>query len=185
MGWYTENFINFLRKKQLITKQKLPVGYITRQLLQSYPVGLLTIVIRKSFLKKEKEIFKVKYNYLGDLDFVLRFSLKHKFEAIQKPIGMYRQHENQMQRKYFKTKSIQLKNWYREITKNKIFGNKENLKLFEEWNRFQTTITLIKTKKYKKAIINIIKYPFNKNKLKLFIMLTFPKIISKNLISET
>ena len=183
--FYKVNVLNFLRKKQLITKQKLPVGYITRQLLQSYPVGLLTIVIRKSFLKKEKEIFRVKYNYLGDLDFVLRFSLKHKFEAVQKPIGMYRQHENQMQRKYFKTKSIQLKNWYREITKNKIFGNKENLKLFEEWNRFQITITLIKTKKYKKAIINIIKYPFNKNKLKLFIMLTFPKIISNNLISET
>ena len=61
----------------------------------------------------------------------------------------------------------------------------ENLKLFEEWNKFQITSTLIKTKKYKKAISNIIQHPFNINKLKLLIMLTFPRAISKIIISET
>ncbi len=183
--FYKVNNKNFFGKKQLITKKNLPVGFIIKPLLQSYPVGLLTIMIRKSFLKKEKEIFRVKYNYLGDLDFVLRFSLKYKFEAVQEPVGMYRQHENQMQRKYFKTKSVQLKKWYEEITKNKTFGSKENLKLFEEWNKFQITSTLIKTKKYKKAISNIIQHPFNINKLKLLIMLTFPRAISKIIISET
>ena len=176
---------NFLKKKQLITKENLPTGYITRELLQNYPVGLLTIMLRRSFLKKEKDIFRVKYNYLGDLDFVLRFSLKHKFEAVQQPIAQYRQHENQMQRKYYKTKSIQLNNWYKEIIKLKTFGKKENLKLFEEWNRYHNTCTLIKTKKYKKAIFDILKYPFNKNKIKLIIMLFIPSAISKKLISET
>ena len=163
----------------------MPTGYITRELLQNYPVGLLTILLRRSFLKKEKDIFRVKYNYLGDLDFVLRFSLKYKFEAVQQPIAQYRQHENQMQRKYYKTKSIQLNNWYKEIIKLKTFGKKENLKLFEEWNRYHNTCTLIKTKKYKEAIFEILKYPFNKNKIKLMIMLFIPSSISKKLISET
>ena len=183
--FYRLNNKNFFGKKTINYKKNLPVGYVIKPLLKSYTVGLLTIMIRKSFLKKEKEIFRVKYNYLGDLDFVLRFSLKYKFEAVQEPIGMYRQHENQMQRKYFKTKSAQLKKWYGEITKNKIFGSKENLKLFEEWNKFQITSTLIKTKKYKKAISNIIQHPFNINKLKLLILLTFPRAISKIIITET
>ena len=112
-------------------------------------------------------------------------SLKHKFEAVQEPIAQYRQHENQMQRKYYKTKSIQFNNWYEEIIKLKTFGNKENLRLFEEWNRFHNTSTLIKTQKYKKAIKDILKYPLNKNKFKLLIMLFLPRIISKKLISET
>ena len=90
---------SLFRKKQFITKQNLPEGYITKNLLKSYPVGLLTIMIRKKFIQKEKEIFKVKYNYLGDLDFVLRFSLKYKFAAVQECIGVYRQHNNQMQKK--------------------------------------------------------------------------------------
>ncbi len=183
--FYRLNNKNFFGKKTINYKKNLPVGYVIKPLLKSYTVGLLTIMIRKSFLKKEKEIFRVKYNYLGDLDFVLRFSLKYKFEAVQEPIGMYRQHENQMQRKYFKTKSAQLKKWYEEITKNKMFGSKENLKLFEEWNRFQITSTLIKTKKYKKAILNIIQHPFNINKLKLLILLIFPRTISKIIITET
>ena len=169
----------------MVNKENLPTGYITKELLQSYPVGLLTIMLRRNFLKKEKDIFRVKYNYLGDLDFVLRFSLKHKFEAVQEPIAQYRQHENQMQRKYYKTKSIQFNNWYEEIIKLKTFGNKENLRLFEEWNRFHNTSTLIKTQKYKKAIKDILKYPLNKNKFKLLIMLFLPRIISKKLISET
>jgi len=150
---YKVNNKNFFRKKQLITKKNLPVGYVIKPLLKSYPVGLLTIMIRKSFLKKEKEIFRVKYNYLADLDFVLRFSLKYKFEAVQEPIGMYRQHENQMQRKHFKTKSVQLKKWYEEITKNKTFGSNENLKLFEEWNKFHITSTLIKAKNTRKLYL--------------------------------
>ncbi len=183
--FYKINNENFLKKKHLINKENLPTGYITKELLQSYPVGLLTIMLRKSFLKKEKDIFRVKYNYLGDLDFVLRFSLKHKFEAVQEPIAQYRQHQNQMQKKYYKTKSIQFNNWYEEIIKLKTFGNKENLRLFEEWNRFHNTSTLIKTKKYKKALKNILKYPLNKNKFKLLIMLFLPRIISKKLISET
>ena len=44
---------------------------------------------------------------------------------------------------------------------------------------------LIKTKKYKEAIFDILKYPFNKNKIKLMIMLFIPSAISKKLISET
>ena len=119
---------SLFRKKQFITKQNLPEGYITKNLLKNYPVGLLTIMIRKKFIQKEKEIFKVKYNYLGDLDFVLRFSLKYKFAAVQECIGVYRQHNNQMQKKNFKTKSIQFSKWYNEITSKEIFGPIEGFK---------------------------------------------------------
>ena len=183
--FYKSNKNNFFRKKQLITKKNLPIGYVSKAILEKYSVGLLTIVIRKAFIKREKEIFKVKYNYLGDLDFVLRFSLKYKFDAVQKPVGLYRQHENQMQIKFHKTKATQFNKWYKETSKSRIFGSKENLNLFEEWNRFHSTSTLIKTRNYKKAIINIFNYPFNKNKLKLLIMLTLPEVITKNIIGET
>ena len=62
-------------------------------------------------------------------------------------IGVYRQHNNQMQKKNFKTKSIQFSKWYNEITSKEIFGPIEDLKLLTEWERFHSSLTLIKEKK--------------------------------------
>ena len=176
---------SLFRKKQFITKQNLPEGYITKNLLKNYPVGLLTIMIRKKFIKKEKEIFKVKYNYLGDLDFVLRFSLKYKFAAVQECIGVYRQHNNQMQKKNFKTKSIQFSKWYNEITSKEIFGPIKDLKLLTEWERFHSSLTLVKEKRNWKVLFKIFKYPNNLNKLKLLIIFFFPDFISRRIVGET
>ena len=176
---------SLFRKKQFITKQNLPEGYITKNLLKSYPVGLLTIMIRKKFIQKEKEIFKVKYNYLGDLDFVLRFSLKYKFAAVQECIGVYRQHNNQMQKKNFKTKSIQFSKWYNEIRSKEIFGPVEDLKLLTEWERFHSSLTLVKEKRNWKVLFKILKYPNNLNKLKLLIIFFFPDFVSRRIVAET
>ena len=176
---------SLFRKKQFITKQNLPEGYITKNLIKNYPVGLLTIMIRKKFIQKEKEIFKVKYNYLGDLDFVLRFSLKYKFAAVQECIGVYRQHNNQMQKKNFKTKSIQFSKWYNEITSKEIFGPIEDLKLLTEWERFHSSLTLVKEKRNWKVLFKILKYPNNINKLKLLIIFFLPDFVSKRIVGET
>ena len=176
---------SLFRKKQFITKQNLPEGYITKNLLKNYPVGLLTIMIRKKFIQKEKEIFKVKYNYLGDLDFVLRFSLKYKFAAVQECIGVYRQHNSQMQKKNFKTKSIQFSKWYNEITSKEIFGPIKDLKLLTEWERFHSSLTLVKEKRNWKTLFKILRYPNNLNKLKLLIIFFFPDFVSRRIVGET
>ena len=176
---------SFFRKRQFITKKDLPEGYIIKDLLKSYPVGLLTIMIRKQFIKNKKEVFKVKYNYLGDLDFVLRFSLKYKFAAVQECVGIYRQHDNQMQIKNFKTKSLQFSRWYKEITSKRIFGSIENYKLLTEWERFHSTLTMVKEKRNFKTIRKIFNYPNNLNKIKLFIIFFLPSFISRRIVGET
>ena len=142
-------------------------------------------MIRKKFIKNKQDIFKVKYNYLGDLDFVLRFSLKHKFAAVQECVGIYRQHDNQMQKKNFKLKSFQFSKWYKEITSKKVFGSIENYKLLTEWERFHSSLTMVKEKKNLKVLKKIIEYPNNFNKLKLFILFFLPEFISRRLIGET
>ena len=176
---------SFFRKRQFITEKDLPEGYITKELLESYPVHLVTIMIRKEFIKNKKEIFKVKYNYLGDLDFVLRFSLKYKFAAVQECVAIYRQHDNQMQIKNFKTKSLQFSRWYKEITSKRIFGSVENYKLFTEWERFHSTLTTVKEKRNFKTLRKIFNYPNNLNKIKLFILFFLPSFISRRIVGET
>ena len=176
---------NFFRKKQIITKKSLPEGYITKNLLKEYSVGLLTIMIRKKFIPNKKETFQVKYNYLGDLDFVLRFSLKHKFAAVQECVGIYRQHDDQMQRRNFKSKSVQFSRWYKEIVSKEVFGSKDNLKVFKEWERFHSHLTIVKQERSWNILMQILNYPLNINKLKLLILFFLPEFISRRIVGET
>ena len=69
---------------------------ITKSLLNDYKVGLLTIMIRKSYLNSTKNVFDTNYDLIADFDFAVKFSLKYKFDCIQEPVAIYRIHENQM-----------------------------------------------------------------------------------------
>ena len=182
--FFKMNENSFFRKKRLMTAKNLPEGYITKDLLKNYSVYLLTIMLRKKFLNKAK-IFKTQYNLLADLDFVLRFSLKYKFAAVQEVIAIYRQHENQMQIKYFKEKSAQFSTWYKELISKNMFGGKKNLKVFEEWERFYSNVILVKTGRSLSVLLKIIKYPNNINKIKLFLLFLLPEKITKRIISFT
>jgi len=182
--FFKMNENGFFRKKQLVTTEKLPEGYIIKDLLRNYNVGLLTIILRKKFLNKAK-IFKTQYNLLADLDFVLRFSLKYKFAAVQEVAAIYRQHENQMQRKYFKEKSVQFSIWYKELISKNMFGGKKNLEVFGEWERFYSNLILVKTGRSFSVLLKIIKYPNNINKIKLFLLFLLPEKITKRIISLT
>ena len=90
-----------------------------------------------------------------------------------------------MQKKNFKLKSAQFSKWYKEITSKKIFGPKENYKLLTEWERFHSSLTMVKEKKNFTVFRKILKYPNKFNKLKLFIIFFLPELISRRFVGET
>ena len=75
IGLVYSNFFKYFernKKKVLAHKIDLPEGKITSEILKNYRVGILTVVIRKSFLPKEKKsLFDIKYDLLADFDFIL------------------------------------------------------------------------------------------------------------------
>lgn len=90
-----------------------------------------------------------------------------------------------MQKKFYKIKLKQLKNWYNEICTKKVFGEKKNIKLFHEWIKFLSLLMQIKKRRNIKTFLKIIKYQNNFNKIKLLIVFFIPKYISEKLITET
>ena len=81
-----------ISKKKIFIKYKMKNGYIYDDLIKSYNVGILTAVIKKSFLKKQK-IFNDNYDIIGDFDLFIKLSKKYKFDVIQEPVATYRIHE--------------------------------------------------------------------------------------------
>ncbi len=174
-NYWRYNKSSFLKKKRLASSKQLPSGFVTDSLIKEYSVGMLTVILRKKFLEENKDIFNTKFNMLSDLDFVLKFSKKHKFNCIQEPLAIYRQHEEQLQNKNLEKQVEQMLNWYEEIKESKEFGDEGNLKMLKEKCKFFEILKYINKKFYKKSLKEIILYPNNLQKIKLFLMLIIPK----------
>ena len=74
-----------LNTKKIFLKKKKPKGFILDDLLKDYCTGLVTLVIRKSFLDNNQPAFDGSFNIMGDFDLMIRMSSKYKFECVDKP----------------------------------------------------------------------------------------------------
>jgi len=168
-----------LIKKKLISKKELPSGHITSQLLKNNKVGLVTIVLRKSFLNNTNNIFDVKYNLLADFKFVIDFSLKHKFDCVQEPVAVYRNHSKQMSIKFFSNQVKQMRDWFLSIGNENVLKTYQEIEDLENKIKYMEIVGLIYEGKILTSLKNILFYPFGVRKLKLILIWFLPNQILK------
>ncbi len=151
IGLVYSNFYKYYNNdtKKIAFKNKLPCGKVTGSIIKNYQIGILTVVIRKSFLKNN-QLFDYKYDLLSDFDFILNFSLKYNFFGINQPLASYRIHPNQLQKENLVLQAKQFCDW---VTRKKI------KKKYKKYN----LSTIIKKYDY----YNLVK-ELNNSKIKLF-----------------
>ena len=121
------NFNMLKQKKKIKYKRfnyELPSGKITRDLINNYSIGILTVLIKKKLFDKFK--FNETYDIIGDFDLMIKLSLNNNIYVIQKPLATYRIHESNLSTKNHKLYSSELKKW---ILKNEIKFKKKGLSL--------------------------------------------------------
>jgi len=182
-NYWRYNKINFFKKKRLSSFKKLLSGKITDILLKKYSVGMLTVVIRKKFIDDKKDIFDTNFDMLSDMDFILRFSKKYKFDCVQEPLAIYRQHEDQLQNKNIDKQVTQMSEWYEKIKLSKEFGPDKKLEMIKNRCKFFKIVKYINEKFYIKSLKEIVFYPNSIDRIKLFLMLIIPKKIFNRIIS--
>ncbi len=182
-NYWRYNKINFFKKKRLSSFKQLPSGKITDILLKKYSVGMLTVVIRKKFIDDKKDIFDTNFDMLSDMDFILRFSKKYKFDCVQEPLAIYRQHEDQLQNKNIDKQVTQMSEWYEKIKLSKEFGPDKKLEMIKNRCKFFKIVKYINEKFYIKSLKEIVFYTNSIDKIKLFLMLIIPKKIFNRIIS--
>ncbi len=118
---YSNYFIiDEIKKTTYLNEKKiLPSGKITQSLFSNYKIGVLAVLLKKKMFDKYK--FDENYNIIGDFDFFIKSSLRHKFCAYQEPLAYYRIHSNSLSNKRLKLHAIELKNWLKD---NKNFYKK-------------------------------------------------------------
>ena len=81
------------------------------QIIKNYQIGIITVVIRKKFIKKKNLLILITILF-PTMIFGLNFSLKHDFESINKPLAFYRIHKNQIQKRKMILQAEQFCRWF-------------------------------------------------------------------------
>ena len=145
---------NSKKVKSAYNNKKLKSGYICSDLIKNYNVGILTLMVNKSIVSKNKIKFDERFTIMGDLDFVLRLSRVSIGIPIKSDLAIYRSHPENLSRKI--TLTVRERTiWANEMLSRSIFSKKE-LKPFIEETIYLDFITFLKQEKFIKAIKKII-----------------------------
>ena len=111
---YSKYFIMDEQRNKIYLKEEknLISGYITQYLLNNYNVGILAVMIKKKIFNQYK--FNDNLNIIGDFDFFIRLSLKHKFIALNNALSVYRFHKDNFTSRNTKIYYLEFKHWYRD-----------------------------------------------------------------------
>ena len=176
---YGNLFVQRGKKKFIYYKKKLKEGYIYDELVKNYNIGILTAVIRKNILFKEKNFFNEKYNIIGDFDLLLKLSKKYMYRATQLPVATYRLHKNNLTLVKRNMQVKELKNWYKQNSKN--FSSSEKQIFLKKIINLEFLYF-----KFNKNIFDVYKYFFFNLEcllnLKNIFILVFPNFLLKKIM---
>ena len=158
-------------------KGDLPSGYIVKNLLLKYRVGLLTIMIRRSAYNSLSKGFDSKYNVIGDFDLIMRMSLDYKFSYVGEPLAFCRWHGGNMQITHKNEYFSELKNWILTMSNDINFKTLNEFDVFIDNIKTSEAIFRVDNKEYIKSFKKIREIHSWYNKLKLFLVIALPNKI--------
>lgn len=164
--------------KAYMAHKFLPKLCNTDQLLKSYFVGLLTLIVRRSLFLKVKG-FDPRFNLIGDFDFVLRCSLRASFCFIVSPLATYRIHKSNLSKLHRTRWSKEFAIWVSSMASEQLilsspcFTNVKNLLSYHE------CLTLVLNSKRLGAFRLWLHMPFCFLKLRGILALLLPRVVYK------
>lgn len=181
VGFVCSNYwiVNSVKNTMKLFRRKdIPQGNVLNNLLIDYPVGLLTLVVRRSAFDGLHGGCDERLHIAGDRDLVIRLALNWEMECIQEPLAWYRIHgENEGQ----KQRARQLNEysfWTKELASVPMIRNLSGYDvLINEFN-YMTGLQLVDQREYRRALKIVHQLPLGMFKLKLFISVLLKIIYS-------
>ena len=107
---YSNYFIlDELKNKKKKVTEFLPSGYITKNLLNNYVLGIVSVFLEKKIF--DSFSFNKKYEIIGDFDFFINLSKKYEFGCVNEPLAVYRWHEENYSKRKLNIYIIELSKW--------------------------------------------------------------------------
>lgn len=104
--------------RKLFRKKKILHGWVLNDLLMDYPVGLLTLVLRRTAFNALPGGCDPRFHIIGDMDLVVRLAMKWKMAACQEPLAYYRLHGENEGQKQKSRQVAEYQIWVEQLKKN-------------------------------------------------------------------
>ena len=166
------------KKKQWIAyRNRLPAGYILDALLETYKVGLLTVIVRKNHLPNLKNPFDSRFNIIGDFDLVIRLAAEKKIACVQEPIALYRIHEENLSSLQPHRHLAELQCWISEKSRHKLIKESKNFSRVTESALYKKATLMLLEGNRKGAFRVLSLMQWSALKIRLFCMSILPRFM--------
>jgi glycosyltransferase involved in cell wall biosynthesis len=79
-------------RRRQFRRGALPSGHVLEEILRRYPVGMLTLMVRREAYLGLAQGFDARFHIIGDFDLVVRLALTWKLASVQRCLAHYRIH---------------------------------------------------------------------------------------------
>ncbi len=155
-------------------KNKIPSGWVLDELLKSYYVALVTLVVRRTAFSGSAHPCDERYHIIGDFDLVIRLSVNWKLACIDDPIAILRLHENNESNKNRNRHTDEVGFWINEIESGSLIKDSESWNCFKYKYEYLKGINEVIGGNRKSAFYLFIKLPWGGWKLRLLVALVLP-----------
>jgi len=182
VGVVYSNFFVVNENKNTIKKfanKIIPSGYILDELLGTYTVGILTVVVRKKAVKSLKYIFNSRYHIIGDFDLIIRLSINWKIDCVQEPLAFYRLHLNNESSKHKVRRVAEMERWVHEAKTIAKIQSSSNFGCVISKMNYSKALNHIFSGEKNIVLKSLFKYSWSIEKIKLLIYLVLPVSVIK------
>lgn len=164
-------------RRWISLKEPAPTGRVLNELLQTYFVGLLTLVVRREALRSLAYPCDARYHMIGDLDLVVRLAVHWKLDCEQSPVGFYRAHDGNESLKHQGLHLTELECWLAEMKEVAAIRSCPGFSALQRSSLYQQAMHRLLQADKKGAYSRLRELPWGKPKLRLLIALLLPMFI--------
>ena len=168
-------------KSWVVFKKDIPSGFVTDNLLASYFIGLLTLMIRKEAYDSLEYGFDPLFNIMGDLDMTIRLSMEWKLGTSQKVLAVCRKHGNNALVQERDKHISELEYWINKANQEEKIKNRGSFMKLKEVLIYQKIIFYTLERDYREAFLQLKLMSFGIKKLRAFIAILMPTKLLRTL----
>ena len=168
-----------IKKKKIYSKKQLLSGKIHNELLKNYNVGIVTVILRKTYFLKLEKRFDDRFSIIGDFDLFLRLSKICLFQGIQMPLAFYRLHGKNLSTVNKELEIAELEIW---LSENKNNLNELQIKDFKRHTDYRKFVNYKISRNYLKCLNILFESKSNLFNIKNLIIFFTPVIFLKKLL---
>ena len=158
-------------------KRTVPTGWVLSDLLRSFYVGLLTLVIRRTALASLAYPCDPRYHIIGDFDLVVRLSVQWKLDCVQEPVACYRLHDGNETSRHRGRQIDELECWWGEMREADAIRSCANFRFVKGYITYLKAMEKVAQADKKAAYRLFQDLPWGRLKLKLSAALALPTFV--------